>query len=478
MGSQVIIAHKDARFLGQYLGLYHNYRPHLWYYNAGEAPTKLILEQRPGLVTRVKTEFGVENLAEQLYNGRWQGWAERYTIHLLNSHKQYLTNTSTIEENNYEECGCAVSDMIQSIVEFLQFDGIHLGDGGHKSEEHVLKFIESDSKSLLHKYLTRDLFNKLKHLRTESYHSSLEDVIRSGLAHPDSHLGLYAPDAESFTVFRSLFDPVIRDYHGLKGRISHPASNWNTDTSHQVGKFDGDFVRSTRIRIARNLENFPLNSKMTKEDYLRLERSVVRVLESLTGELSGSYHSLSEMSPTDHEKLVSDHLMFDTCDQYLTDGGACQHWPAGRGIFINTGRTFLVWVGEEDHLRIIGIEEGGDLGRVFSRLGRALEMLETGLEFAHSSTLGYLTYCPSNLGTTMRASVHIALPRLTHDHRLRSEAESRGLQVRGAGGEHRDHADTGVVDLSNVRRLGATELEIVSGVYQSVQEIITLEQSL
>ena len=77
MGSQVIIAHKDARFLGQYLGLYHNYRPHLWYYNAGEAPTKLILEQRPGLVTRVKTEFGVENLAQQLYRGRWQGWAER-----------------------------------------------------------------------------------------------------------------------------------------------------------------------------------------------------------------------------------------------------------------------------------------------------------------------------------------------------------------------------------------------------------------
>ena len=61
----------------------------------------------------------------------------------------------------------------------------------------------------------------------------------------------------------------------------------------------------------------------------------------------------AEMSPTDQEKLVAEHLMFGACDEYLTDGGACQHWPHGRGIFINHERTFVVWVGEEDHLRII-----------------------------------------------------------------------------------------------------------------------------
>ena len=65
------------RFLGPYLGLYHNYRPSMWYYNAGEAPTRQILELHPDWVHRLKTELGVENLADKLYKERWSGWGER-----------------------------------------------------------------------------------------------------------------------------------------------------------------------------------------------------------------------------------------------------------------------------------------------------------------------------------------------------------------------------------------------------------------
>ena len=64
---------------------------------------------------------------------------------------------------------------------------------------------------------------------------------------------------------------------------------------------------------------------------------------------------------------------YDTFDKviflrYLKDGGACQHWPTGRGIYLNKNKNFLVWVGEEDHLRIISMQQGGNLGEVFSRL--------------------------------------------------------------------------------------------------------------
>merc|ERR1719330_208048 len=116
------------------------------------------------------------------------------------------------------------------------------------------------------------------------------------------------------------------------------------------------------------------------------------------------------MSPEEHQKLVADHLMFGTCDRYLIDAGACQHWPTGRGVYLNKDRTFVVWVGEEDHLRIISIQTGSDLASVFRRLGHAVSVLETKLTFARSPSLGFLTYCPSNLGTTLRASVHISLP--------------------------------------------------------------------
>ena len=478
IGTQVIVAAKQARFLSRYLDLYHEYRPSQWYYNAGEAPTTNILAERPGLVHRVKTGFGVENLAERLYKERWVGWAERFTIHLLDSHKEYLTGTGELEEDNYRECKCTISDMIDSIIKNLEIDGILLG--GHVASSNfdntIMNFIEGESKSLLHKYLTKERFREIKSLKTATYKASLRDVISSGLAHPDSHLGVYAPDAESYSVFRTLLDPVIRDYHQVRGRIQHPQSDWD-DKSGKIGKFRGDFVKSTRIRIARNLEGYPLNSKMSKQDYLQLEKEMRDVFELLTGDLAGTYLSLSEMTPVDHERLVSAHLMFGDCDEYLKDGGACQHWPHGRGIFLNKDRSFVVWVGEEDHLRIISIETGSDLANVFRRLGRAVSVLETKLSFTKSPSLGYLTYCPSNLGTTLRASVHISLPHFNTSS-LREMARPLGLQVRGAGGEHTDTEAGGVWDLSNVRRLGVTEAELVRGVYKAVDKIIDEEATL
>ena len=481
IGSQIIIAHKDARFLPQYLALYQEYRPNMWYYNAGEAPTNILVSQ-PGLVTRCRTEFGVENLATQLYTGHWPGWSQRYTIHLLDSHKHYLTNTSDITEENYRDCDCTMIDMIQSIVSSLEFDKIYVGKTETEnemsvSEEQVIEFISGESKSLLHTYLTKEVYERIKHLKSPATGTVLQDVIRSGLAHPDSALGVYAPDAESYTVFGDLLLPIIRDYHKISTEnIQHPASDWNDETN-RIGVFQGDYVKSTRIRIARNLRGYPLNSKMSKNDYLRLEREVRPVLETLTGELSGSYVSLLEMTPVDQEKLISEHLMFGECDQYLTDAGACQHWPHGRGIFINHDKTFVVWVGEEDHFRIISIQHGGDLGAVFHRLSQAVHILESKLDFMRSDSLGYLTFCPSNLGTTLRASVHIDLPRYFSKSAttIQQEVGQLGLQVRGAAGEHTD-TGTGVRDLSNIRRLGHTEVDIVTGVFEAVNKLIELEQ--
>ena len=87
-------------------------------------------------------------------------------------------------------------------------------------------------------------------------------------------------------------------------------------------------------------------------------------------------------------------------------------WPSGRGIFHNAAKTFLVWVNEEDQLRIISMQPGAGIAEVFERLSRAVAHIETVLEFSRSDHLGYITSCPTNLGTAMRASVHIKLPKL------------------------------------------------------------------
>jgi len=74
-----------------------------------------------------------------------------------------------------------------------------------------------------------------------------------------------------------------------------------------------------------------------------------------------------------------------------------------------------VWINEEDQLRIISMETGSDIQAVFDRLARAAQQIENVVKFSHDEHLGYITSCPTNLGTAMRASVHIKLPKLSKD---------------------------------------------------------------
>jgi len=100
--------------------------------------------------------------------------------------------------------------------------------------------------------------------------------------------------------------------------------------------------------------------------------------------------------------------------------GYHEHWPEGRGIFHSDSKEFLLWINEGDHLRIISMEKGGDVRRVFERLGRGINAIEEGLKqilgkdkvFMSDPVLGMITCCPSNLGTCMRGSVHILVPKL------------------------------------------------------------------
>jgi arginine kinase len=93
--------------------------------------------------------------------------------------------------------------------------------------------------------------------------------------------------------------------------------------------------------------------------------------------------------------------------------GLNRDWPEGRGIFHNNAKTFLIWVNEEDQLRIISMQPGADILAVFTRLSTAAQLIEKEAKFAHDEHLGYITSCPTNLGTALRASVHIKLPFLS-----------------------------------------------------------------
>ena len=114
-------------------------------------------------------------------------------------------------------------------------------------------------------------------------------------------------------------------------------------------------IKSTRIRVARNLAEYPLGPGLSKTQRKEVEEKVVQALSSFEGELAGKYYALTTLSEAERKQLVEDHFLFKEGDKYLEACGLNRDWPDGRGIFHNNDKTFLVWVNEEDQLRIISM---------------------------------------------------------------------------------------------------------------------------
>ena len=128
-------------------------------------------------------------------------------------------------------------------------------------------------------------------------------------------------------------------------------------------------------------------------------------------------------------------------------------------------------------MRIISMQQGADVAEVFSRLSTALDHINQKINFAFDDVRGYHTTCPTNLGTAMRASVHIKIPKLSAQPNFEEVCKELGLSIRGVHGEHSESSD-GIYDISNKRRLGITEREIFEQLYAGVKKLIELESSL
>merc|ERR1711935_285793 len=195
----------------------------------------------------------------------------------------------------------------------------------------------------------------------------------------------------------------------------------------------------------------------------------------------GGYNSLTPghanfVDAAGYQKLVDEHIMFKdmAADSYLASAGIASDWPHGRGCYVSEDKGFIIWVGEEDHLRIMCMYKGTVLNEVFDRLKAALDVVNgiEGLEFAHTEQYGMVTSCPTNLGTGMRASVHIPIPNLTSDGtdaKAKAICKPLGLSVRGTGGEHTPIGKDGTCDISPSARFCITEAQIITALYNGLK---------
>merc|ERR1719168_447784 len=197
---------------------------------------------------------------------------------------------------------------------------------------------------------------------------------------------------------------------------------------------------------------------------------------SLTPDFGGEEKNPNLITSEKYEELVKAHVMFKNMDddKYLKSAGIASDWPYGRGCYQSEDGQCIIWFGEEDQLRIMCMKKGTKLNEVFDRLKTLLDVVESidGIKFARSAKYGYVTSCPSNLGTGMRASVHVKLPNLTKDGtdaKAKEVAKPLGLSVRGTGGEHTPIGADGTVDISPRARLFIKESEIIEALYKGIQ---------
>lgn len=235
----------------------------------------------------------------------------------------------------------------------------------------------------------------------------------------------------------------------------------------QVPPFIQTIVTSTRIRLARNLHAYPFPSKLTPA----LAEEVVFLVEK---ELS----KLDSFEKFDMQKISKDRAQV-LQEQHLISPALLRRKSVQSCAFLSSDKdkSISVMVNEEDHLREQCIRKGFDLFKAYEMISGIDEGLGSSLRFAYDKKLGYLTACPSNLGTGMRASVMMFLPGLAISGELKNmlpDIKAGGLTVRGAFGEGTT-AEGYSYQVSNEKTLGVAESEVLEDMVRTTMNICDRE---
>ncbi len=338
----------------------------------------------------------------------------------------------------------------------------------------TISVFPEESKCLAKKHLSPEIYKLLEHKKTGSGFTLLK-AINSGIKNIDSSIGIYAGDSMSYDTFSLIFDPIIHEYHDFSEEKKHKSDISNIELANLDP--ERKYIRSTRIRIARNLNNFDFSPHINLSCRQKLEKKIVDALNSLKGSLQGQYYPFKNYSSSKNSDRKKQ-LCFPKGDRFQDAAGINSDFPKCRGIFKSFDKPLMVWVNEEDHLRLISLRESADIAKVYNDVCKAIDKLSQNLDFAWHDTYGYLTSCPTNIGTSMRAGVHIQLKKLAQKRTILNDlVNSYNLQIRGTKGE-KTEVDNAVFDISNLQRLGISEYETIQNLYKGLESIIKTEKRL
>ncbi len=228
-------------------------------------------------------------------------------------------------------------------------------------------------------------------------------------------------------------------------------------------------VISTRVRLARNLKDYPFPSRLSSQGREKVIEKVRNAIENSNSSIASdfSFIKLDSLSPAQGVSLVEKHLV---SPEFISD-------TSGRALLLSSDKSISIMINEEDHIRLQVITDGLSLEQAYDTADKIDTLLDENLDFAFDEKLGYLTQCPTNLGTGMRASVMLHLPALEKSRaigRIAGNLSKLGLTIRGAHGEGTEPKGA-MYQLSNQVTLGISEKAAIENLKNITGQLVAQE---
>jgi protein arginine kinase len=231
---------------------------------------------------------------------------------------------------------------------------------------------------------------------------------------------------------------------------------------------EADIVLSSRIRLARNIRTFPFTQHADKKTLMQVFKTAQKAVSVCASLKNVLFADMDDLAPLDRHVLVERHL--------ISPDFAKGQWK--RGAVINKTEQMSIMINEEDHLRLQAIVSGFQMEAAWAMLDKVDSELSGRLDYAFSQKYGYLTACPTNVGTGMRVSLLIHLPALVLtkdiDETLKGITQV-GLSVRGFYGEGTEVLGN-LFQISNHTTLGKTEKEVIETIRNVLSQLIRFEK--
>lgn len=326
--------------------------------------------------------------------------------------------------------------------------------------------------------LTLEMYKHLRAKQTPSGYT-IDHVIQTGVDNVGQDYvmsdGCVAGDEASYETFAEFFDPVIEARHNGYKPTDKSKSDLNS-AKLRGGVFDEKFVTSSRVRAGRNVRGFALSPWASRAERRQVSAAVTGALDNMAGNFAGKFYSLSSLNDSEAEKMAAEGVGFvkSSCPE-AASAGLVRDWPDQRGFWHNNSKNFIVWVNEADHCKIVSLQKGGNLKEAFNRWvdgykGFSQNITEGGQEWQENTHHGFIASQPQNLGTGLRAGVHLKAPKLAEHNRLGEVLQKLRLA--------KSTVEEGVLDISNADRIGFSEVQLVQCVVDGVNFLIECEKKL